>query len=163
VAGLEGAMKVRSVGITFTTILLATWALLPFFALFPSRVGAPDQALDVGFATACVVAIIVIAIPLVLSQKQDRARIRLLRNLAIIAVTSMVATLLLRLDIRFPKFYIRTPHILAPMLGVDGESAYDADVFELYCELWLCVGGIIGAVTVVLRKLSSHRLGPVDI
>jgi hypothetical protein len=44
------------------------------------------------------------------------------------------------------------------MLGVDGESAYDADVFELYCELWLCVGGIIGAVTVVLRKLSSHRL-----
>jgi hypothetical protein len=151
-------MKTRSLGVTLVTILLATWALLPFFVLFPSQIGAPSQALDFDFVVVCVMAIIVIAITFVASRKQDPARIRLLRNLAIIAVTSTVASLLLSLDIRFPKFYIRTPHILTPMLGVDGESAYDADVFELYCELWLCVGGIIGAVTVVLRKLSSHRL-----
>ena len=151
-------MKLRSVGVALATILLAMWALLPFFMLFPSQVGAPGQALNVDVVAVCLLATIVIAIVLVASQKQDRTRIRLLRSLAIIAVTSTVAGLLLNLDIRFPKFYVRTPHVLAPILGVDGESAYDADVFELYCELWMCVGGMMGAVTVVLRKLSRHPL-----
>ena len=83
---------------------------------------------------------------------------RLLRNVAVIAAIGTVATFLLGLDIRFPKIEIPTPHVLASALGVDGESAYDADIFEIYCELWLCVTGIVGAIILVARRMPRRIL-----
>lgn len=60
------------------------------------------------------------------------------------ALTSIVASELLRLDIQYPVFEIPTPHILAPLLRADGEIAYDADVFEIYCEIWVSVALMVG-------------------
>jgi hypothetical protein len=146
----------RSISLLLAIILLAMWAIFPFFVWFPASVGAPGESHDVTCAVVVVMVVIVIAMASVASQKQDGARIRLLRNLAVMAVIGTVASFLLGLDIRYPTLDVPTPHVLAPALGVDGESAYDADVFEIYCEIWLCVAAVTGAVAFVLRNLSKR-------
>jgi hypothetical protein len=57
----------------------------------------------------------------------------------------------------FSTVEIPTPHVLAPALGVDGESAYGAAIFEIYCELWLCVSAIVGAIILVVRGIYKGR------
>ena len=123
---------------------------------FPASVGASGESHEVTYVVVGVMIMVVIAMALVASQKQDGARIRLLRNLAVAAVISTVASILLGLDIRYPTLDVPIPHALAPALGVDGESAYDADVFEIFCEIWLCVAAVTGAVALVLRNLSKR-------
>jgi hypothetical protein len=137
-------------------ILLATWAMFPFCVWFPASVGGPGKSHDVTYAVVGVMIMIVIATALVASQRQDNARVRLLRNLAVAAVISTVASFLLGLDIRYPILDLPIPHVLAPALGVDGEFAYDADVFELFCEMWLCVAAVTGAVALVLYNLFKR-------
>jgi hypothetical protein len=135
-------------------ILLTTWGILPFFVWFPASVGTPSN--DITYGIIGVMAAIVIAITSVAYQTRNGARIRLLRYVAVIAAISTAASFLLAMDIRFPKFEIPTPHVLASALGVDGEIAYDADVFEIYCELWLCVAGVVAAVILVMRKMFKR-------
>ena len=69
--------------------------------------------------------------------------------MARLAATSLGASILLGLDVRIPVIEIPTPHVLAPLLQVDGEYAYDADVFEIYCELWLFVAVLFGVAMIV--------------
>jgi hypothetical protein len=141
------------------TIVLTTWAILPFVALFPTWVGfgSRGEPHDITVVVVGVLVAIVIAMASIASQMRDAARVRLLRNVAVFTAISTVASFLLgfllRLDI---PFGIPIPHILGPALGTDGESAYDAGVFEAYCELWLCVAGIVGTVIFVGRWMSRR-------
>jgi len=137
-------------------IVFTTWAILPFAVWFPARVGTPGEPHDSAVVVVGVMAASVIAMASIASQLRGSARIRLLRNVVVIAAISTVASFLLGLDIRFPKVEIPTPHVLATALGVDGESAYEADVFEIYCELWLCVAGIVGTVIFVGLRMSKR-------
>lgn len=72
----------------------------------------------------------------------DEGRSLLLKRLAFFALISIAASEILRLDIQFPVYEIPTPHVLTPLLRADGEEAYDADVFEIYCEIWVFVAAM---------------------
>ncbi len=131
-------------GASGTVVLLSIWALsaialLPFAMGFPSIVGSPGQGMDIS-VVLLILPLVVGAIAAAIGGRMKALRRRdLLKNAALAAGISFAASLLLKLDVRFPLIEIPTPHLLVRRLGVDGESAYDADVFEIYCEIWLVV------------------------
>jgi hypothetical protein len=148
-------MKVRWISVLLLIIVLTAWAILPFVVCFPTRVGSPGKPRDSGVFVVGVALAILIAMASIASQLRDAPRTRLLRKVAVTAAISTVASFLLGLDIRFPKVEIPIPHVLGHALGVDGELAYDAAIFEIYCELWLCVAGIVGALIFVERRRKA--------
>src|ERR1700752_4241340 len=92
----------QSISVVLAIILLTTWGILPFFVGFPASVGTPSN--DITYGIIGVMAAIVIAMASVACQKRNGARIRLLRYVAVIAAISTVASFLLAMDIRFPRF-----------------------------------------------------------
>jgi hypothetical protein len=148
-------LRARRISVLLGIIVLTTWAILPFVLCFPTRVGSPGKPRDSAVMVLGVAVAILIAMASIASQLPDTPRNRLLRKVAVIAAISTVASFQLGLDIRFPKVEIPIPHVLGHALGVDGELAYDAAIFEIYCELWLSVAGIVGALIFVGRRRKA--------
>jgi hypothetical protein len=137
-------------------VALSTLAVLPFVATFPPSVGRPGNQYDVTFLLLGVMLIFALGVLAVALRATDDGRKRLMRSIAWAAAISITASVLLALDARVPIVEIPTAHILAPLLQVDGESAYDAGVFEIYCELWLFIAALFGIALLVLRRRKRY-------
>jgi len=58
----------------------------------------------------------------------------------------------------YTAFRVPIPNIVGPVFHLDGEAAYDAGMYELWCEAWLALALItIGLFFVVKRGLSMRR------
>lgn len=139
--------------------MLSALAVLPAAIGFPTRIGRPGNQHDITFLLIGVVLLFVLGVLTFAFQQSEDGQKCLLRTMARLAGISLGASVLLGLDVRIPVIEVPTPHVLAPLLQVDGEYAYDADVFEIYCELWLAVTALLGVVMLFLRqrKLSALR------
>ena len=110
--------------------------IVPPILFFPNMIGNPGHPIDVtGYLVAVVIAfpIVVLIAFGVLPIGGRRIALDILK---VVALCSFVSLLICYLDARFPVIEIPIPHLLSRMLSLDGEFAYDADVFEIWSELF---------------------------
>jgi hypothetical protein len=138
--------------------VLSALTVLPVVIGFPTRIGRPGSQHDITFLLIGIVLLFDLGMLAFAFKKSADARKCVLRTMARLAAISLSASILLGLDVRIPVIEIPTPHVLAPLLQVDGEYAYDADVFEIYCELWLFVAALFGVAMLVLRHRKRSSL-----
>lgn len=148
----------RFVGELSAVAILGLVAIVGFFVGFPTRVGTPGHDITIHLLLA--LSSIVIAVTCVAAFKGAKRRHQILRVLSVLAVISVVASLLMHL---FQRGLVQTSpaHVLGPLLRVDGQFAFEAAEFEVYCELWLCAAALVGgAIFVVwLSRSLLMRLG----
>lgn len=138
--------------------VLSVLTILPAAVGFPTRIGRPGSQHDITFLLIGIVLLFALGVLAFAFQQSEDTRKSVLRMMARLAAISLGASVLLGLDVRVPVIEIPTPHVLAPLLQVDGEYAYDADVFEIYCEIWLFVAAFLGIVMLVLRQRKRPSL-----
>lgn len=122
-------------------VVLGIVAILPVVFGFPPTIGPPPGH-DITFVLLAIVVLFAVWLMALAIRTPDEGRSLLLKRLAFFALISIAASEILRLDIQFPVYEIPTPHVLTPLLRADGEEAYDADVFEIYCEIWVFVAAM---------------------
>jgi hypothetical protein len=85
------------------------------------------------------------------------------RNSRILVLTTVGATLALGtgLIVRnlppFTVFEIPTPNVIGPAFQLDGELAYDAGMYELWCEIWLVLSLSAIFSWVAVKAVASGR------
>ena len=148
--------KVRTPGSAIALFVVSAIALLPFIAGFPDRVG-PPPGLDTTMVRLILLLVFSTATVVFAMQRPYQARLASLKLFAALAVIGLIAAELLRLDIRFPVVEIPTPHVLVSLLRLDGGPAYDADVLEIYCELWLATAAVAGLLYLTFIFIQLRR------
>jgi hypothetical protein len=81
-----------------------------------------------------------------------------MKSIVILLVcTAVVADILLKLDIVYPYFEVPTPNVIGPLFHLDGESHYDADLLELWLELWLALLVLVFGIRWAYRRSAKQR------
>ncbi len=138
----------------YWTALLVT----SFLAVTPFLLGAPE----IGPYLLLLVPMIVTII-LHKAYRSPGVRTRILVFTTVGTALTLGTGLIIRNLPPFDVFGIPTPNIIAPAFHLDGEEAYDAGMYELWCEIWLALGflvafawGGIRAVAVFFRQRRAH-------
>ncbi|MDR3528680.1 MAG: hypothetical protein P4L57_15525 [Rhizomicrobium sp.] len=148
----------RSIGELSAVAILAFIAVAGFLVGFPSRVGMPGY--DITIPLLLAVFLIVGGITCVAGYRDRNGRRRMLRLVSVLAGISIVASFLLHLFQR-GVIEVSPAHLLGPMLKLDGQYAFEAAEFEVYCELWLCAAAIMCAAVVLVwgsRRVFMKRV-----
>ena len=131
--------------------LLAVFDLTPFVFLLP--VPPTDTWSIVGLVALCAGGGYCAWSSFKSTTPKQRALLPLLAIAAVLtlltkfAMNRLPATLLDR---------VATDYI-ASLFGLDGEFAYDAALFEMWCELWLCFALTACAIGWIIRKAVSAK------
>ena len=126
--------------------LLALFDLTPFVFLLP--VPPTDSWTIAALIFICVVAGYWARLSVKSATPKQRAVLPLLAVVAVLNVltklgmTHLPSTLLDRVPIGF----------IASLFGLDGEYAYDAAIYEVWCQLWLCLALFTCAIGWTVRR-----------
>lgn len=148
-------MTIARIARAVVCALLISIGALPFVLGFPVIVGESNVNISAAlFWTILIVAFLALLVAMFGS---DRFQRQLIARLTLFAVVSLIAGQAMRLNRDFALLRLPIPHVLGPLLHVQGESSFDAAEFELYCEYW--VGTAIFALGVrgVARALVRWR------
>ena len=139
--------------------ILATLFLLPAAVAFPGIVGLFSNQIVTGPYIVGVVAVFDIAVLVVAWLQGDHVTSKLLRVMAKLTIVSLLAAFVLGFDERYSVMDIPNPHMLGGWLGVDGQYAYEADIFEIYCEIWVVLAAILWlSLALGLRILRKCKI-----
>jgi hypothetical protein len=135
----------RTIGQLSAIAFLAFIAIAGFFVGFPSRIGSPGHDHYIIVPLLLALCSIVVAISAVAGRCEADDRRRILFLVSVLAGISVLASVLLGLAAH-GVINIPPAHLLGPLLSLDGQYAFEAAEFEVYCELWLCAAAFVGAV-----------------
>jgi hypothetical protein len=146
----------------FLLVLLVTGftlvAIFPGAVGFPTKIGPPDNALDVRVFTWVSVFFIVTLTGVMAARIADSKKINLLMTVGRLAIVSLLSSLFMWLDVNDPFIELPTPHFIARVFLMDGQFAYEADVFEIYCEIWITIMFIILSIIFLVRIFRRQIL-----
>lgn len=139
---------------------LGALTIVPPLLEFPAVVNVGHGPQDISSLLIAIVAAFVVTV-LALAIVRPVLRQIIIGYLGWTSIISILTTILLRADelllqADLPGFFVPTPQILAPLLRLDGELAYDAGMFEAYCVLWLCLAALL-LVALRLRDIRRDR------
>jgi hypothetical protein len=130
-------MRFRQIGRFALIAVLSMIAILPAAVRFPTQIGLHDiTPLLLGLVLIFDASMLALA-----ARRRGRNAKVVLNFVARLAVISVGAVLLMKF-VRYPRFNVPSAQALTTVMHLDGGAAYDADVFELYGELWLFVAGL---------------------
>lgn len=84
-------------------------------------------------------------------------RLRVLGWAAISAGLALSTSLIVGNLPPYSVFHIPTPNIIGPAFHLDGEAAYDAGMYELWCEVWFVLALIGTGLFVVAKRNFRFR------
>jgi len=128
--------------------LLSTAALAAIFlaAILPPLALFPIESTWVLLAVPLIVAVLCDA-----AQQSAAARRRALCWAGV--VTSLDFSALLLQGLLESCGWVPYPHVLGPLLNLDGEQGYNAMMFEIWLECWIVLAVMLAALVMVARRL----------
>ncbi|WP_206958122.1 hypothetical protein [Trinickia acidisoli] len=131
-----------------TAGLLSLFVTLPFLFLAP----APQDD-EYGFTFLAIAAIVALLVSWMATRAAGRRRRILFACLCAAALPCIANPLAVRVLGHFLDLDVLIPDVLAGLFGLDGERAYDAALYELWCELWLLFAlPFFAVIWLVLRR-----------
>jgi len=58
------------------------------------------------------------------------------------------------------RWWVPYPHILGPLLSLDGEHGYNAVMFEIWLECWIALAVLLAALVMLVRRLRRSSCAP---
>lgn len=151
------SLKLKQGVLVAASALLSLVAITPFAVGFPNELGPPGAKQDITPLLSGGVLLIALSMGVISALVSGRARMRIFISAAALAGTGLIASALLVLNSHLRVVEVPIPHIFGPLLSLDGGSAYEADEFEMYSEIWLLVAVPILVVTVLrLRGMRAR-------
>lgn len=150
-------MRVKHLGRISGSVALSALAIVPIIVGFPRIVGRSEYDISVflvGIVLAFCAGVFVLAL-----RGTDESQKRLMARMAILAAITITAGQIMGLNRRFSIFVMPIPHVLGPLLHAQGESAFDAAEFELYCEYWAIIAVLASIVLILLRRSRNVSMG----
>jgi hypothetical protein len=146
---------------------MARWAssLTYWLALTGSAIVAVAPFLsvpldDIGDAQLVLVPILVGILAYVAYRRSAAPRLKILRGTLAAAGLSVGASIILRLLPSYPIVDMPIPGVVAPVFGLDGGSAYDADLYEVWCEIWIALAAVFICLRYLVHWTRWFHLGP---
>jgi hypothetical protein len=130
-------------------------AVAPGIVLFPHYVGDPQNPADITLIQIAFVPLYIAISLFVKSRMPDSAMPSLLRFAVLSAAASLIAWALIAMTgVALPW---PVPGIVAPLFDFRGPNAVQAARFELWCEYWLVVFGVLYTADWARRQLRRSR------
>jgi hypothetical protein len=154
---------VRSAAKLGLLFILTTLVLLPAAVEFPGVIGPFSNQIVTGPYVISTIIVFDVAVLFVAWLQSGRVTENISRIMAKLAVVSVLAGCALSVDERYSVIDIPIPHLLGAWLRVDGQYAYEADVFEIYCAIWVAIGTTLWAsLALGLLLLRKCRIAARD-
>jgi hypothetical protein len=134
----------NNLGVGLALTVTTVYALTPFL-LLPIPTIDPYQLLF----TAVIVGMVLFKAYL----SSGRTKLKLLVWMAAGAALSLGTRLIIGFLPPANVFEIPIPNVIGPLLRLHGEAAYDAEMYELWCEVWLALAVLVAGFLIAARFL----------